>query len=105
MSITASIWLVIVAGFVAANLPFFNQRVLALGPRLANGPKPLWIRLLELVLLYLVVGVLASLLEGRAGQRSAQGWEFYAITGTLFLTFAFPGFVYQYLVRRSKSVD
>ena len=46
-----------------------------------------------------------SLLEGRAGQRSAQGWEFYAITGTLFLTFAFPGFVYQYLVRRSKSVD
>jgi NADH:ubiquinone oxidoreductase subunit 2 (subunit N) len=29
-----------------------------------------------------------------------QGWEFYATTASLFLTFAFPGFVYRYLARR-----
>ena len=43
---------------------------------------------------------LALLLEKRAGQIAPQGWEFYAITGTLFITLAFPGFVYRYLVRR-----
>ena len=38
----------------------------------------------------------------RAGQIAAQGWEFYAITAALFLTFAFPGFVWRYLLRRPK---
>ena len=50
MSITASIWLVIVAGFVAANLPFLNQRLLGIVP-VGMGAKPLWQRLLELVAL------------------------------------------------------
>lgn len=57
-------------------------------------------RLLELLAFYLLVGVMALLLERRAGQIAQQGWEFYAITGTLFLTLAFPGFVYRYLLRR-----
>lgn len=103
MSITASIWLVIVAGFIAANIPFINQRILAVGPCGAGAVKPLWIRLVEMVLLFVLVGALALLLEGRAGQRSPQGWEFYAITATLFLTFAFPGFVYQYLLRKTRA--
>ena len=48
-----------------------------------------------------VLGIgLALLLERRAGQIAPQGWEFYAVTGTLFLTLAFPGFVYRYLLRR-----
>ncbi len=105
MSITASIWLVIVAGFVAANIPFLNQRFFAVGPKGGAGSKPLWIRLVELVVLYAMTGALALLLEGKAGQRSSQGWEFYAITATLFLTFAFPGFVYQYLTRKNRSAD
>ncbi len=103
MSITASIWLVIVAGFVAANLPFLNQRILAAGPVChdsGSASKALWIRLVELVVLYFLIGAFAMLLEGRAGQRSSQGWEFYAVTGTLFLTFSFPGFAYQYLLRK-----
>lgn len=54
----------------------------------------------SLVVLYFLIGAFAMLLEGRAGQRSSQGWEFYAVTGTLFLTFAFPGFAYQYLLRK-----
>jgi hypothetical protein len=52
--------------------------------------------------LYFLVGALAWVLEQRVGQRAPQGWEFYAITGTLFITLAFPGFVYRYLVRRRR---
>ncbi|CAM4077702.1 MAG: DUF2818 family protein [Comamonas sp.] len=99
MSITASIWLVILAALVAANLPFINQRLAIAGPVMA-GRKPMWVRLIEMLVLYLLVGGLGYLLERRAGQVSPQGWEFYAITGTLFLTLAFPGFVYRYLVHR-----
>ena len=32
MSITASIWLIILAALVAANLPFINQRLAIVGP-------------------------------------------------------------------------
>ncbi|MNV66597.1 hypothetical protein D3C71_1593550 [compost metagenome] len=56
-------------------------------------------RLAEMLLLYLLVGGLARLLEQRVGQIAPQGWEFYAITATLFLTLGFPGFVYRYLLR------
>lgn len=98
MSSTVAIWLVIFCAFFAANLPFFNHRVLAVGPVLQPG-KALIVRLLEMVLMYFVVGGLGLLLEKRAGQIAPQGWEFYAITGTLFVTLAFPGFVYRYLMR------
>lgn len=99
MSVTGSVWLVIIAAFIAANLPFVNHRWLVVGP-VAGRRKPLVGRLVELIALYLLVGGLALLLERRAGQIAPQGWEFYAITGTLFITLAFPGFVYRYLLRR-----
>ena len=89
----------IVAACVAANLPFFNHRLLAVGPVL-KPRKALIVRLVEMIMLYFVVGGLAILLEKRAGQIAPQGWEFYAITGTLFVVLAFPGFIYRYLVRR-----
>ena len=38
-----------------------------------------------------LVGGFGLLLEQRAGQIAPQGWEFYAITGALFITLAFPG--------------
>ena len=101
MTQTASIWLVILAALVAANLPFINHRWFIVGP-VAPGRKPLPMRLLELVLLYFLVGGLALLLERRVGQIAPQGWEFYAITATLFLTLGFPGFVYRYLVKRRQ---
>ena len=100
MTQTASIWLVILAALVAANLPFINERWLIIGPVAALKNKPIWGRLVELVVLYLVVGALALLLERRSGQIYPQGWEFYAITATLFLTLAFPGFVWRYLAKR-----
>jgi hypothetical protein len=92
---TASIWLVLVLAFCAANLPFLTSRVLGVVP-IARG-KTLAIRLAELVCMYFLVGAVGLLLEKRAGQIAPQGWEFYAVTGALFLTFAFPGFVYRHL--------
>ena len=100
MTQTASIWLIILAALVAANLPFMNERWLVAGPVAATHRKPRWGRLAERVRLYVVVGGLALVLERRAGQIYPQGWEFYAITATLFLTLAFPGFVWRYLTKR-----
>ena len=101
MTQSGFIWLVILAACLAANLPFINQRLLAVGPALAPHKK-LLVRLAELVVLYFLVGALAWWLERRVGQRAPQGWEFYAITATLFITLAFPGFVYRYLLRRRR---
>ena len=97
MSQSGSIWLVIVVAFVAANLPFVNQRVLALIP--LSGPKILAVRLAELVVFYFIAGGVGLALENQAGQIAPQGWQFYAITGALFVTFSFPGFVYRYLLK------
>jgi hypothetical protein len=97
MGQSASVWLVIVLALLAANLPFLSQRLLAVVPLPAG--KNLAVRLAELVLLYFVVGGIGVLLEKRLGQIAPQGWEFYAITGTLFITLAFPGFVWRYLLK------
>lgn len=93
----AALLLVLIA-FFAANLPFLTQRRWLLHSSVI--PKSLGFRLLELVLLYLAVGFLGWALENNAGQVASQGWEFYAITATMFLTFAFPGFCYRYLLKR-----
>ena len=57
-------------------------------------------RLLELIVLYFVVGALARLLEGRIGNVFDQTKEFYMLTGCLFIMLAFPGFVMRYLRKR-----
>jgi len=98
MTHTFSVWLVLLTALLAANLPFLNDRWFAVWPR--RSPKTLWMRIAELFLLYFLVGGLGLALEQRAGQIAPQGWEFYATTGALFLTLAFPGFVYRYLYRR-----
>jgi len=82
---------------VAANAPFLNQKLLLVFP--IKKKKNLATRLFELLAFYLLVGGMALLLERRSGQISPQGWEFYAVTGALFVTCAFPGFVYRYLLK------
>jgi Na+(H+)/acetate symporter ActP len=82
-----------------ANLPFVNQRLFAFVP-LKAARKSAWLRIGELIVLYFVVGAFGFMLEARAGNRFEQGWQFYAITFSLFLVFAFPGFTFQYLVKR-----
>lgn len=97
MNQTASVWLVLLLAFLLANMPFVSNRLLALYA--LKSPKNLAVRLAELLVCYLLVGGIAFYLEQRNGQIAPQGWEFYAITGTLFLTFAFPGFTYRYLFK------
>lgn len=97
MDQSAAVWLVLLAALVAANAPYFSNRVLLLGPR--RAPKPVGWRLLELLLLALLTLGLGFALEGRLGQRHAQGWEFYAAGFCLFVTLGFPGFVWCYLRR------
>lgn len=99
MSLESAIAVVIALALLGANLPFVNNRWLALLPARA-GVKPLWGRLGELILLYFAVGAAALGLEQHLGLIYPQGWEFYAVTASMFLTFAFPGFVFRYLVRR-----
>ena len=100
MTQTASVWLVLVAALLAANLPFVTDRLFGV-LALARG-KNLAIRLAELVGLYLLVGGIGLLLEQRLGRIAPQGWEFFAVTGALFLTLAFPGFVWRYLYKHRK---
>ena len=98
MGQSAGVWLVLAAALVAANLPFVNDRLLVVGPR--RDPKGLAWRLLEIGVLGAATLALGFAIEARIGQLQAQGWEFYAALACMFLTFAFPGFVWRYLRRR-----
>ena len=98
MSQTASVWVVLLVALLAANLPFFNDRLLGVVP-LATAPKSLAVRLAELVVLYFLAGGVGLLFERREGQIATQGWEFYAVTGALFVVLAFPGFTWRYLMK------
>lgn len=102
MNHAAEVWTVIAAALLAANLPFLNERLFVVGPRRTS--KPLAWRLAELAVLALAVYGLGAVLESRIGQRHPQGWEFHAAAACLFLTFAFPGFVWRYLRRRSDGL-
>jgi hypothetical protein len=98
-------WIVVAIALAAANLPFANERVfgfISLKPAQSGQTrsKPFLARLLELLVLYFLVGAVAYLLESRIGNVFAQGWEFYAVTGCLFIVLAFPGFVVRYLRKR-----
>lgn len=96
-----TITILLLLALLAANLPWFSERLFYLIP--VNGQqKTIGWSLLELIVLYFIVGGIAILVErGSIGQIAAQGWEFYAITFSLFLVFAFPGFVYRYLWRKA----
>lgn len=100
MSATFAPWALVFVAFCAANLPFVNSRLMAVLAMTRH--KTLLMRLGELLVLYFLVGGLGLALEQRAGQIAPQTWEFYAITATLFVTFAFPGFVYCYLFKHNE---
>lgn len=84
---------------LAANLPWFSNNFFYLIPLKNNHKHMAWC-LLELILLYFIMGGVAIYAEqATLGQVSPQGWEFYAVTACLFLVFSFPGFVYKALWR------
>jgi hypothetical protein len=97
MNHALEVWVVIGCAFVAANLPFVNDRLFVVGPR--RAPKGLAWRVLELLVFAALAFGVGILVENSIGQRQAQRWEFFVAAGCLFITFAFPGFVWRYLRR------
>ena len=95
MSQSLVVWVLLLLAFVAANLPWISDRIfLVFAPKQA---KRAWLRLVEWVVLYAVLGTLALGLEQKlTGGYHAQSWEFYTVTFCLFLVFALPGFIYRY---------
>lgn len=102
MTQNAFVWIVIALAVLAANLPFLTERFLGVIKltRYANL-KPMWLRFAELLLMYFIIGGVALLIERSLGPIYPQRWEFYATTLTMFITLAFPGFVWRYLRRHS----
>lgn len=98
---SASIWLVLLLAAALANLPFGNERLFAFGPQ--RSPKSFALRLAELAVYATLVVLVGRWLEARSGQAAAQGWPFYVVLGCVFLTLAFPGFVWRYLRRRKDA--
>lgn len=98
MTASGAVWALVFISVFAANVPFLSERGLGVWP--LGRSKSLGFRLIELCVCYGLVGALGLLLEARAGQIAPQTWEFFAITAFLFLTLAFPGFVYRYLLAR-----
>lgn len=90
--------ILLLLALTAANLPFVAERFLLVIP--LKKEKHLTWHLLELLVLYFLVGGASLLLEQQLGARHSQNWEFYAVTVCLFLVFAFPGFTYRYLWRK-----
>lgn len=84
--------LALVAGVVLAY-PGWRSRGLLV-------QKSVFERLLEMLTFYTLVGVLGFALEANLGNRFAQGWEFYAITLSLFVVLGYPAFVWRYLMKR-----
>ena len=105
MKQTLAVYVLILLAVVTANLPFLSERIfgaLAYKKAGAAAAKPFWLRLGEVLVSYLVVGIIGFAFEASLGNTFPQGWQFYAITLTLYLVLAYPGFVYRYLFKRSS---
>ncbi len=95
-------WVLLGLILLAANLPWFSNKVFYVIPvnKSANKlqAKNLGWCLLEIIVLYFVIGSVALYTEKATfGQIAHQDWEFYAVTSCLFIVFSFPGFVYRVL--------
>ena len=100
MNVSFSSWLVIILALLAANMPFFNERLLAFIPLKRTEvayKKSILLRLMELIFLYASVAFFSYFLESNSGNTFPQDWQFFAITSCLFIVFSYPGFVFRYL--------
>lgn len=98
---TAAQWFIVIAALIAANLPFLREHGFLFVFRRATPLNFAW-RLLEVLVWYFVIGLLARVLESNAYAAAyPQHWEFYAITLCLFVVLAYPGFVFRYLWRKA----
>jgi len=65
--------------------------------------KPFVHRLLELLVLYALVGSLGFAFEASLGSVFEQRWEFYAVSFSLFLIMTAPGYVACCLLKRDSG--
>lgn len=87
--------IILLLAFIAANLPWFSDRLFFILPLKSQAKSLAWC-LLELIILYFMTGAITFYAEyATFGERTPQGWEFYTVTACLFLVFAFPGFIYK----------
>ena len=98
MDTTTAVWAVLLMAVLAANLPFVNDRLFLVGP-LRPGKGFAW-RLLEWAVYCALATLAARAIESSLGQAAPQGWAFYAVLTCLYLTLAFPGFVWRHLRRQ-----
>lgn len=104
MSVSTSVWILIVILFIAANLPWLSERFLIF-IRPKDNQKKIWMRLLEWLILYFLAGLLALGLEKKAtGEIHNQDWEFYVVGFFLFMIFAIPGFIWRHELSRHLSL-
>ena len=100
MTTGLAIALMLLIAVLAANLPWTSERI-AFVHKPRSGKKSEWVRLLEWLVLFALVGLIGAGLEYRTqGELMAQGWEFWVIALSLFAVFALPGFVYRHDLRR-----
>lgn len=98
---TSLIFVFVVLAFIAANLPWLTEKMLGLVSIGKLSPKPVWLRLIEWLILYFVLGGIALGFESKLnGQIHAQDWEFYTITLCIFFVLSVPGFIYHYEFKR-----
>lgn len=91
---------ILLLAFLAANLPWFSEKVLYVYPLKSANKNLAWC-LLELIILYFLIGAIALYAEHIVyGQMANQSWEFYVVTFSLFLVFSFPGFIYKILWKK-----
>lgn len=91
-----SIWILLLAWLVLANLPWLNERAfLFFG--LKSERKAGWLRFTEIVVYYFIGLFIAMALETQyAGEIYQQDWEFFVTTFCLFAVLAVPGLVYRH---------
>ncbi len=97
--------IVLLLAFLIANLPWFSEKLFFIYSfkKQPHDDKHLGWRLLELVVYYFIAGAIGLYAEYKTmGQLASQQWEFYAVTGCLFLVFTFPGFVYRILWQKKN---
>ena len=86
---------VLLAALIAANLPFLNERLFVFGP--VREPKTVALWVLELLVYGTLIALMGRALEAHLGRASVVRWEFVVVWLCVFLTLAFPGFVWRYL--------
>lgn len=95
-------WQLLGAGLVCTVLASCLFAIPAWLQRKQSIQKSFFARLLELSVIYGFVGIVGIGFEASLGNVFPQGWEFYAITYSLFLILGYPGFVIRYLLKRRR---